>query len=92
MLRRIDTAVMCDTLYSQSTEREHDMSEKYTTTIYWDEQDPDNAGWAYRQRSGDREESGSVCDDIPRDASAVRVIRAAADELNVDSSTIVLAR
>ncbi len=29
-------------------------------TIYWDRQDPQNEGWAYRITRGDREDSGAL--------------------------------
>ncbi len=44
-------------------------------TIYWDEQDEQDAGWAYRLQTGDSLESGSI-DDLD---DLARVLRDAGD-------------
>jgi len=62
-----------------------------TTEVFWDT-DPGNTGWAYRTRTGDHEESGPICDDLPHDTPPGRVLMTAAAELGIDPSTVAVIR
>jgi len=63
-----------------------------TTKVFWDIQDPNNIGWAYRTTTGNHEESGPTCDDLPHDTHPDRVLMTAASELGIDPATVAVVR
>ena len=62
-----------------------------TAHVYYDTQDPNNTGWAYRlYRDGSEVESGECCDELDDDATLPEIAESAALQLCEDEIEITV--